>query len=589
MKSANCFVHIPIALALLSQAVSSPAAPGFTLSSKDRTPCPIIVASNAPASERYAATELQSYLERITSVKLPILDDSARAESREILIGDNAHLRKLGLNIDFKSLGTEGFALRTWKNKLIIAGGRPRGTLYGVYTLLEQKAGVRWFTPEVETVPETNHLLFAALDENHLPVLEYREVFWTETMRNADFAARHRLNGEHYGLTEKHGGRAVVYFPFVHSFDNLIPRQLYSEHPEYFPLIDGKRVDGYVQRCLSNPEVLKLAIANVRQWIHEHPEASIISVSQNDTGNWCRCEKCKALDDREGSPAASLIQFVNAIAQDIEKDYPAIRIDTLAYQYTRKPPKTLRPRPNVIIRLCSIECCFAHPLATCDSKENRRFRDDILAWQPVAPKLYVWDYTPNFGHYQQPFPNFAALQPNVQFFVQHGVSGLFEQGNYSGGGFGELGPLRAYLLAELLWNPNTDLERHKTEFLNAYYGSAAANLRAYIDLLERQVSDGETHAHIFDSPKAAYLNDAFLSEASRILDRAQQSAENETFRFRVAIDRLPIQYVQLATSRVQGEERAALLKQFLQVARKAGISNISESQSLDAWAKKMGE
>jgi len=43
--------------------------------------------------------------------------------------------------------------------------------------------------------------------------------------------------------------------------------------------------------------VLKLSIAKVRGWIREHPEASIISVSQNDTGNWCQCEQCKALDD----------------------------------------------------------------------------------------------------------------------------------------------------------------------------------------------------------------------------------------------------------------------------------------------------
>ncbi len=485
-------------------------------------------------------------------------------------------------------LGPEGFALRTLRNKLIIAGGRPRGTLYGVYTLLEEKLGVRWFTPELEAVPKTNRLVVADLNETHVPSLEYREVFWTEMMRDADFAARHRLNGEHYKLTEKHGGSAVVYFPFVHSLDTLIPRELYKDHPEYFPLIKGKRADGYVQRCLSNPDVLKLAITTVRQWLRDHSEATIISVSQNDTRNWCQCDLCKALDDQEGSPAASLIHFVNAIAENIEPDYPNIRIDTLAYQYTRKPPKTLRPRRNVIIRLCSIECCFAHPLATCDSAENRRFREDILAWQPVAPKLYIWDYTPNFGHYQQPFPNFDALQPNVRFFVQHGVKGLFEQGNYSSGGSGELGPLRAYLLAKLLWNPDTDLARHTTDFLNAYYGKAAEGLRAYLELLERQVRNGEIHAHIFDSSKVAYLNDGFLAEASKILGAAEQAADNETNRFRVQVARLPIYYVQLATKRVQGEERTELLKTFLQIARQAGISNTSESESLDAWAKKMG-
>src|SRR5579862_2027021 len=432
-------------LAVIVPNLSSFATAGFTLSTKDSTPCPIVIASDAPPSERYAAEELQRYIEGITGLKCPILDDSAKPSSREILLGDNSHLRQLRLDFDPRKLGPESFVLRTARHKLIIAGGRPRGTLYGVYTLLEDELGVRWFTPELEVVPQTNRVVLGELNQTHIPVLEYREVFWTEMMRNADFAARHRLNGEHYGLTDKHGGRAVVYFPFVHSLDSLIPRDLFKEHPEYFPLIKGKRVDGYVQRCLSNPDVVRLSIAAVRQWIKEHPDATIISVSQNDTRNWCQCDVCKAFDDQEGSPAASLIRFVNAIAEDIEHDYPNIRIDTLAYQYTRKPPKTLRPHRNVIIRLCSIECCFAHPLASCDSPENRRFRDDIIAWQPVAPKLYVWDYTPNFAHYQQPFPNFDALQPNVQFFVQHRVSGLFEQGNYSAGGSGELGPLRAYL------------------------------------------------------------------------------------------------------------------------------------------------
>ena len=586
MKTRTCLLLISALLAFWTHRLR--AANDFSISANDKTLCRIIIPSNASASQRYAAEELQHYIERITSVRLAIADDSTKPESREILLGDNAHLRKLGVKIDFKALGQEGFAARTIKNKLIIAGGEPRGTLYGVYTLLEEQADVRWFTPEVEVVPRTNRLSLGGLNETRLPALEYREVFWTEMMRNPDFAARHRLNGEHYGLSEKHGGRAVVYFPFVHSFDNLIPRELYKDHPEYFPLIKSKRVEGYVQRCLSNPEVLKLAIAKVRQWIQEHPEATIISVSQNDTGNWCQCDACKTLDDQEGSPSASLIRFVNAVAADIEQDYPQIKIDTLAYQYTRKPPKTLRPRHNVIIRLCSIECCFAHPLASCDSAENRRFREDIVAWGPVAPKLYIWDYTPNFGHYQQPFPNFEAIQPNVRFFVQHGVSGLFEQGNYSGGGGGELGPLRAYLLAELLWNPDTDLDRETSEFLRAYYGSAAADLRAYLALLERQVSDGKTHAHIFDSPKARYLNDEFLSEANTILQTGEQRADNDTTRFRVAVARLPIYYVQLARGLVQGEQRSALLSKFLEIARKAGISNISESQSLDDWAKKLG-
>src|SRR5260221_869175 len=290
------------------QAVASAATGSLALSTTDKTKCPIIIAEHAPASEVYAAQELQRYIEQITSVQLPIVRDSAPPIGREILLGDNAHLRRLGANIDFGKLGPEGGVLRTLKHNLILAGGSPRGTLYAVYSLLEENLGVRWFTPELEVVPHTNRIVLTKLDRTQVPALEYREVFWTEMMRNADFAARHRLNGEHYGLTEKHGGRAVVYFPFVHSFDTLIPRELYADHPEYFPLINGKRVNGYVQGCLSNPDVIKMGIAKVRQWIQEHPEATIISESQNDTGNWCRCDKCNALDEQQGSPAASLIR-----------------------------------------------------------------------------------------------------------------------------------------------------------------------------------------------------------------------------------------------------------------------------------------
>jgi hypothetical protein len=199
----------------------------------------------------------------------------------------------------------------------------------------------------------------------------------------------------------------------------------------------------------------------------------------------------------------------------------------------------------------------------------------------------VWDYTTNFGHYQQPFPNFDVLQQNVQFFIDHGVKGIFEQGNYSGGGNGELGPLRAYLLARLLWNPKTDLQRDMTEFLNAYYGNAAPAMRSYVDLLEEQIKDGKTSLHISDSSKKSYLNEPFLNKAGEIFDNAEKAAENETTRFRVLVARLPIDYVRLATNRVQGDARDALLKQFLEIARKAGISNISEGESLDSWAKKM--
>ena len=553
----------------------------------------IVLATNALPSEIYAAEELQRYLERLSGARLEIVADTEPFQAREILLGDNLHLGRLmlrnpALQVDRARLGTDGFVLRTEGDTLILAGGKPRGVLNAVYTLLEERFGVRWFAPDVEQVPRLARVQLPKLNQTLVPALEYREVFWTEMMRNPDFAARHRLNGPHHKLTDKHGKPAVVYYPFVHSFDALIPPDLFKEHPEYFPLIDGQRKDGYVQRCLSNPDVLKLATDRVKQWIQEHPEATIISVSQNDTFNNCQCEKCKALDDAEGSPAATLLQFVNAIAEAIEPEHPNLRIDTLAYQYTRRPPKTIRPRKNVIVRLCSIECCFAHPIEICAAPENRRFREDIVAWGPVAPSLYIWDYTPNFAHYQQIFPNFDALQPNVQFFVRHGVKGLFEQGNYSGGGGGEMGPLRAYVLAKLLWNPDTDVQKHIQEFANAYYGKAAPKILAYLDTTHRPAREKGLHAHIFDPPKSPYLKSEVMDAGEKLLDEAEQLAENDDVRFRVQVARLPVWYTKIANKRVTGEARKELTRRFVGNARKAGVSNISEGTSLNDWAKQEG-
>ena len=97
-----------------------------------------------------------------------------------------------------------------------------------------------------------------------------------------------------------------------------------------------------------------------------------------------------------------------------------------------------------------------------------------------------------------------------------------------------------------------------------------------------------SHAHIYDPPTAPYLNDEVIGGADELFDEAERLADNEIIRDRVQVARLPVWYVKLATQRVAGNARSELLKRFLSVARKAGITNISEALSLDDWAKRMG-
>ena len=218
-------------------------------------------------------------------------------------------------------------------------------------------------------------------------------------------------------------------------------------------LLQDLPYQGNVQPCLTDENVYQLVLSNVRKWLDANPEATIISVSQNDSDPGklgCQCENCKAIDDAEGSPMGSLLTFINRIANDIKDDYPGVYVDTLAYRYTRKPPKTVRPADNVIIRLCSIECCFTHPLSDETCYKNKAFKKDIEAWAAICDNLYIWDYTYNAETYFTFFPNFDVLWDNVNFYKDHNVKGVFLEGQQVSVS-GEFGELRSYLLAKLLW------------------------------------------------------------------------------------------------------------------------------------------
>ena len=293
--------------------------------------------------------------------------------------------------------------------------------------------------------------------------------------------ARNGVNGGLNNPIPDELGGSVNYKGFVHTFYKLVPPEKYfATHPEWFSLINGKRTDDRAQLCLSNPELRDFVVSRVKDWLRKTPDAGIISVSQNDCHGACQCSNCAAIDNAQGSPSGSMIAFVNYVAEKIAPEFPNVAVDTLAYQYTRKPPATLRPRTNVIVRLCSIECNFRAPL---DHPSNAAFLADLQDWSKICHRLYVWDYVTDFSNYLLPHPNWFTLGPNLRVFQQYGVKGVFEEGAYEGYG-AEMGELRAWLLAQLLWNPQQNDRALIQEFLDGYYGTAAARpIRRYLDLM----------------------------------------------------------------------------------------------------------
>ncbi|MBM3880783.1 MAG: DUF4838 domain-containing protein [Verrucomicrobia bacterium] len=507
---------------LVASLLSSPNAQAdLTLARDGQARCVIVRQAGATPAEQRAAQELADTLRQITGAEFTLQDDPDPVPARAIIVGPGATAKALFPEVPFDELGLEGIVLKEKGRRLLLAGGRPRGTLYAVAHFLQAECGVRWWTPWATHIPERPTLRVRALDLRYQPVFEARDPFWYPAF-DATWAVRNFSNSQSARIPDELGG-CIRYKGFVHTFNPLVPPQEhFDKHPEWYSLREGKRTPDHSQLCLTNPQLRDFVVERVRQWLRESPEARIVSVSQNDWHGACECEPCKAFDEAEGSRAGTMLDFVNYVAEKIATEFPLVAVDTLAYQYTRKPPKTVRPRPNVIVRLCSIECNFREPL---EAPANVKFADDIRGWAQICKRLYIWDYTTDFAHYVQPHPNWFVLGPNVRFFARHNVKGLFEQGAYQSFG-SEFSELRAWVLAQLLWDPTKDDRALIDEFLGGYYGPAAPHLRQYLELMH-QASAG-WNLTCFSRTDTPFHSFKTLAEAQRLWEAAEAAVAGRT-------------------------------------------------------------
>ena len=447
----------------------------------------ILLPGNPTAVEKSAADELKAALAKI----------GGGAVERTFYVGATAASRRVfgedpKWKLDELGVGTDGGA--------IVLDGHPvRGVLYAVYDFLERDCGVRWWTSEASLYPELRELPVPARRRS-APSFVYREPYYLDGF-DPVFKARCRVNftsvaryepatKDHRHIPAEMGGDYRFYFyegrrSAYHSFFEVLPpSKHFKDHPEWYSLVDGKRVPR--QLCLTNEEMAREYVAETLRRLRASPESDFIQVSQNDQSDPCACERCRAVEAEEGGAhAGPLLRFVNRVAAAVGREFPDVKVDTFAYQYTRRAPTRTRPAPNVTVRLCDIECAFNRPLADPGApSENAAFVRDLRDWAKIAAgQLYVWDYVADFHSYMMPHPNHHVLADNLRLFRDAGAIGVFEQGD-AGCSAGEFVPLRLWIEAHLLWNVDADAAALRREFLAGYYGSAAAPvLGEYIDLL----------------------------------------------------------------------------------------------------------
>ena len=528
------FVSTCLAIAITAVAGAAPAE--IILAERTAKPSHVIVIPARPdPSERFAAEELREHVRLMTGVELDVTGAADAVAGPAIRLQSGRE-------------GTDGFSIRCEGRDVIIRGDCPRGTLYGVYDLLERFGDCSWYAPWRTVVPQRDRFAVPAdVAIVEKPSFAWRQPSWYGVRTNRLFAARCRLNAESPDGAVRHpdpkfGGYARRYVDGLYSSHTyyvlLPPERHFNEHPEWFSMVGGKRLEIRGQLCTSNPEVIEAAASRALEMAANDPGAKVLGVSQMDWGGACECDRCRAILEEEGSRAGPALRFVNAIAERVGRVRPDLTVETLIYSYTIDPPKHVRPRQNVM--LC---CCvdgdpresFADPVLPA----NRKWKNAFEFWTSCCQDITVWDYTPCFHWACDPYPNLRVLGPNMRYYLSRGASGIYMDGQPNPGA--DFGDLKCWMLAKLAWNANSPCEELLDRFLKGCYGAAAPFVR---QIIEEQYKALDAHPEfklVFaarDAPEV--FSDAFVARSLDLWNRAEQAVENdEGARFAVRIGKYP--------------------------------------------------
>ncbi len=490
----------------------------------------IVVPKGSDSLVTAAAKQLVKYWKKISGKDLQISTSPVHGKTA-IYIGTVKNFPAFGKTFD--TLRPDAFVISISDTAVYLIGHRPKAALYAVNTLLEERLGCMKFTPKEEFVPKMKQITLKSFYKVYNPSFDVRIVYMFGQY-DKQFRDWYKL----YYIPQMWGKGM-----YVHTFHKLIPPEKYfNKHPEYFSLVNGRRIPGG-QLCLSNPEVIKLLIKNLGEKIAQDPKKKYWSVSQNDTYMPCECNHCRALYKKYGGSETTYSGAYVWMANQVAKAYPDKVISTLAYEFTRHAPKNIKPLPNVNIMLCDIEVNRAKPLIEQNSPGS--FVSDLQDWTKLTHNIYLWDYVVQFRTYLCPFPNFPILQPNLQLFHRMGIPMVFEQG--SGHYWSDLGELKQYLLAKLLWNVNANVDSLVHRFVNAYYGKAASYILKYYYTINREIQKVKDTAvlNIFGHPSDyvhTFLRPKLMNYYLALMDSAQNAVKDDSVylrrvkRARLAVD-----------------------------------------------------
>jgi len=513
-----------IALPLLLLA-STAAHPDAVLVTNAQPRAAIYVAEGASADVQRAAQELATYVARISGAQLPVhtvaVDAPIPTQPLPILL--DALAEKAGLRVEVTTRSREAFRVRAQPARVLIAGESPRAVLYGAYAALEQ-LGCRWFMDHDigEVVPASEDVVLPNLDLREQPAFFSRSIWGSQWTRESDWKVRNRLGG----LPMDTG----------HAWSGLLPpKQYFDAHHEYYPLVNGVRGPG--QLCTSNPDVVRLVAEAVMARFDADPNRASASISADDGGHFCQCDRCRALDDptyvEPSSGAVALSDrfqvFYNEVARRVAERYPDKLINFYAYSdYTLPPRHAQHAPPNLMMWLAPIRFCRLHAMGSGICPDNTRLLDLIEGWDEVVSLKGYRGYEYNLAECLVPFSKLSVYANDMPLLKRLGFAGV----NLETLNSWCLYAPHIYLSARLAWNPDQDAQAIMADYYRKFLGPAGRDVKRYWERVDKAFATTPTHAGSFFGLDLIYTP-TFIAQCEDDLKQALGAAQTDAQRERV--------------------------------------------------------
>lgn len=479
----------------------------------------IVISPMATPAVRFAAEELQTYIKKITTVKIDIVSaDKMLKHIPSIFLGKNIFTNKLQKEIRSKAginraMGhihkDEAFYLFNDNNNLYIIGGAPRGSLYATYELLE-KLGCRWFMPGEmgEVIPKKNNLSISATKKLIQPGFAKRGGIWGDPPSPGQdknwlrkihlWAVRNRFN---YNILEYHTnnkifkndpymldlykpeakyGGSYVFAGRGHDYAMLVPpKEYFLKHPEYFGLRDGKRSPkNWV--CTSNNDVISIMKKKLINYIKKAPfHIDEMIIGADDNTLYCMCDKCMKIGEKSFTDRP--VKLLNELAESIPQN---TLLTFYAYNTNIFPPIKYKIRDNVNVQITYWYTLKNNCFMPITDLSNKGFKVIVDNYLDIAKNITMRPYWGHFFYFI-PFPMVDVMRVDIPYFFKHRnkVNGWYSETHTHWGTQG----LQFYLMGKLFWNPEADVNVILNDYYNKFYGkSAALYMKKFHAFLEKQ-------------------------------------------------------------------------------------------------------